>query len=262
VRDLVLHYHEYGDKSAPLMLFIHGGGVAGWMWDAQIQFFTHYHCIVPDLQEHGLSKQQKEFTIQGSAEELIRLIEEKANEKKVVLIGFSLGSQVIIQILSMRPDLIDFAIINSALTRPILHARKLIRPAIRLSFPLINKRWFLKLQAKPLYINENYFENFYEESCQMKPETLIRVFEENLQFQIPKGFGKSKAKILVTVGEKEKAIMKKSAKDIVDANANCKGVIIPGIGHGLPLALPGFFNLMAENWLCEDSLPKDCHLMG
>lgn len=27
--NLVIHYLEYGDKNAPLMVFLHGGGVSG-----------------------------------------------------------------------------------------------------------------------------------------------------------------------------------------------------------------------------------------
>ena len=56
-----MHYKEYGDKNASLMLFLHGGGVSGWMWDKQIQYFTHYHCIVPDLPEQGLSNDEQIF---------------------------------------------------------------------------------------------------------------------------------------------------------------------------------------------------------
>ncbi|MGG4266242.1 alpha/beta fold hydrolase [Peribacillus simplex] len=254
---MVLHYQEYGDKSASLMLFLHGGGVSSWMWDNQIEYFTHYHCIVPDLPEHGLSNYEINFSIKGSAEELIKLIEEKASGKKVILIGFSLGSQVLIQMLSMKPDLIDFAIINSALVRPITYVKKLIQPSIRLSFPLIKNRWFSKLQAKTLNVSEDCFEKYYEESCQMKPDTLVRVLEENMSFEIPKDFRKVTGKILVTVGEREKAVMKKSAKDIVETNSNCIGVIIPEIGHGASLAMPEVFNHMVEIWIHEGNLPKE-----
>ncbi len=259
---MVLHYKEYGDKSAPLMLFLHGGGVSSWMWDKQIQYFTHYHCVAPDLPEHGLNNHEVNFSIEGSAEELIKLIEEIANGKKVILIGFSLGAQVIIQMLSMKPDLIDFAIINSALVRPILYAKKLIQPSIRLSFPLIKNSWFSKLQAKTLYVSEDYFEKYYEESCQMKSDTLVRVLEENMSFEIPKNFRKANGKILVTVGEREKSVMKKSAKDIVETNSNCIGVIIPKIGHGVPLAMPDFFNHMVETWIHEGNLPKECEVIS
>ena len=37
VNELDLHYKEYGDKNASLMVFLHGGGVSSWMWDEQIQ---------------------------------------------------------------------------------------------------------------------------------------------------------------------------------------------------------------------------------
>ncbi|MGY3312417.1 pimeloyl-ACP methyl ester carboxylesterase [Peribacillus simplex] len=64
------------------MLFLHGGGVSSWMWDNQIEYFTHYHCIVPDLPEHGLSNYEINFSIKGSAEEGIKLIEEKSKREE------------------------------------------------------------------------------------------------------------------------------------------------------------------------------------
>ena len=259
---MALRYQEYGDHSAPLMIFLHGGGVSDWMWNQQIQYFTNYHCIVPILPEHGLNHDGIPFSIKGSAEELIPLIEEKAGGKEVILIGFSLGSQVIIQLLNMKPDLIDFAIINSASVRPISFAKNFIKPTIRLTFPLIKKRWFSKLQAKTLYVGEDYFEKYYEESCQMKPETLVRVLEENMSFNIPENFSKANGRILVTVGEKEKAMMQQSAKDLVEANWNCTGVMIPKIGHGVSLAMPDFFNRMVEAWIQEDQLPKECQVFS
>ena len=254
---MAIQYQEYGDQSAPLIMFLHGGGVSDWMWDQQIHYFTHYHCIVPILPEHGLNHDGTPFSIKGSAEELISLIEEKAGGKEVILIGFSLGSQVIVQLLSLKPDLIDFAIINSASVRPIPFAQNMIKPMIQLTFPLIKKRWFSKLQAKTLYVSEDYFEKYYEESCQMNPDTLVRVLEENMSFKIPKDFSKAKGKILVTVGEKEKAMMKNSAKDLVEANSNCIGVTIPKIGHGVPLAMPNYFNQMVEAWIQKGKLPKE-----
>lgn len=262
VKELTLRYKEYGDKSASLMVFLHGGGVSDWMWDQQVQYFKHYHCIVPILPEHGLNNVDIPFSIKGSAEALIQLIEEKARGKKVILIGFSLGSQVIIQLLSMKSDLIDFAIINSASVRPMPYMKKFIKPAIKLSFPLIKNRYFSKLQAKQLYIGEVYFERYYEESCELKPDTLIRVLEENMSFEIPIDFRKAKGKILVTVGEKEKGVMKKSAKDIVNANPNCTGIILPKVGHGVSLAMPDFFNHLVEGWIQEGRLPKECSMIG
>ena len=259
---MFLLYKEYGDKTAPLMIFLHGGGISDWMWDNQIQYFTHYHCIVPILPEHGMDGSDTRFSIKGSAVELIKLIEEKAGDREVILIGFSLGAQVIIQLLSMKPEIIHYSMINSASVRPIPYARHFLKPAIKLTYPLIRKRWFSKLQAKTLYINnEDDFEKYYAESRHIKLDTLVRVLEENMAFGIPAAFSKAAGSILVTVGEKEKSIMKESAKDIIKANSNCTGVIIPGIGHGAPLGMPDFFNRMIEGWIQYRELPDECKVI-
>lgn len=252
-----MHYEEYGDKNGPLLLFVHGGGVSGWMWDKQIQYFTQYHCIVPDLPEQGRSTIGTNFSIQTSAEQLIDLIHEKAKGKKVSVIGFSLGAQITIQLLSLEPDLVDHAIINSALVRLVPLAKQLISPSIRLTFPLIKNKSFSKIQSKTLYLNEDYFDKYYKESSQMKVETLIRILEENMSFKLPENFQKARGKILVTVGDKEKAVMKKSAMDIVKSNPNCTGIILSNIGHGVPLANPTFFNRMIDAWIDEGNVPNE-----
>lgn len=251
---MTLYYQEHGDIDGDVMLFLHGGGVSGWMWDKQIQYFTNFHCIVPDLPQQGLSKQEIGFTIKSSAEQLIELILAKANGKKVIVIGFSLGAQITIQLLSMNPNLIDIAIINSALVRPMPSMKKWIRPSVKLAFPFIQNRFFSKLQAKTLYIDDEYFERYYDESRQMKLDTLVRILEENMTFSIPEAFGEASGKILVTVGEREKSIMKKSAKDIVKSNANCTELVIPAIGHGIPLAKPDMFNGLVEDWVNKGRL--------
>ena len=257
MNELELYYQEYGDKSAPLLVFLHGGGVSSWMWDKQIQYFTSYHCLTIDLPEQGKSTQSGYFSIRYSAEKVIELLERLADGKEITVVGFSLGAQVAIQMLSMKPNLIEHAVINSALVRPNALVRKMIPPMIKITFPLLRNRYFSKLQSKVLYVDEDYFETYYKESSQMKSDTLVRILKENMSFKVPSDFTKASTKILVTVGEKEKAIMKKSAKDIVSSNSNCTGVIIPNVGHGISLMDPIYFNELIEKWLDEEVLPKD-----
>lgn len=252
---LRLFYKESGDLENPLIVFLHGGGVSGWMWEKQLEYFHDYHCLVPDLPGHGLSSRM-DFSIHSSAEEIGSLIQAKAQGKQVILVGFSLGAQIAIKILSLYPDLVDYAVINSALVRPIPLATKVINPTVRLTYRLTKNRAFSKIQAKQLYIGDQMFEKYYKETTDMERNTLIKILEENMSFRIPKDFSRSKAKILITVGNHEKQIMKKSVSDLVDKNMNCKGVIIPSVGHGVSLALPDLFNKMIEAWIHDRELPS------
>lgn len=253
---MVLHYREFGDTSSPLMVFIHGGGVSGWMWDKQIKHFTNFHCLVPDLPEQGKNRNKDHFSINFSAKKIIELIEEKGKGKTVIVIGFSLGAQVLIAMLSIKPDLIQYAMINSALVQPIPFAKALIN-SLGLTYSLIKSKTFSKIQAKSMYIDETNFENYYHDSFQISKNTFMRILEENMSFTIPKGFENASSNILVTVGEKEKNIMKKSVTEIIQSNPNCTGIIISNIGHGIPLANPNLFNTLIENWLEHDFLPED-----
>ncbi|WP_042166487.1 alpha/beta fold hydrolase [Paenibacillus gorillae] len=257
-----MHEQHYGKLDGPLMLFLHGGGVSGWMWDEQIRHFSpHYHCVVPDLPEHGKSREDSPFSIKASAEHLLRRIEVIEAGKPVIIIGFSLGAQIAVQMVSLRPDLINSAIINSALVIPMPSMKQWIPLSVRLTFPLIRSRTFSKLQAKSLYLNSKHFDQYYEESCQMQPESLVRVLEENMSFDMPAGFHHAQTKLLITVGEKEKAVMQQSAAVLAKGNPHSTGVIIPDIGHGLSLAKPDYFNLMIEQWLQTGQTPHNSQLI-
>ncbi|MNH91174.1 2-succinyl-6-hydroxy-2,4-cyclohexadiene-1-carboxylate synthase [compost metagenome] len=253
---MLLYYKEYGDSNLPLIVFIHGGGVSGWMWDQQVAYFSSYHCLVPDLPEQGKSGNEPLFTIDLSAEQIIELIEQKRKGQPVIAVGFSLGAQVLISIISMRPHLINYAMINSALVRP-LPFSKLLTQSLAFTYPLVKNKTFSKIQAKSMYIDESYFETYYQESCQLTKDTFVRISTENMSFRIPNNFKNSNCKILVTVGEKEKSIMKKSVVDIVKSNSNCQGIVLPNIGHGISFAKPDFFNKLLEDWVQNDILPDD-----
>jgi len=134
--------------SAHRLFFLHGGGVSGWMWEKQVQHFApNYHCLVPDLPEQGQSSRDTLFSIAKSAEQVSELIDEKACGKQVIVVGFSLGAQVAVQLLSIK--LVDYSIINSALVRPVPLAGKLIKPVLRLSFPLTRNRLFSNCKQRP-----------------------------------------------------------------------------------------------------------------
>ncbi|TWI59720.1 pimeloyl-ACP methyl ester carboxylesterase [Halalkalibacter nanhaiisediminis] len=253
----MMHYKEFGDGNPALMVFIHGGGVSSWMWNKQVEYFSSkFHCLVPDMPEHGRSKNGVQFTINDAADKINELIEEKGKGKRVIAIGFSLGAQVLIAMLSKKPNLIDFAMINSALVKPVPFANALIK-SMMFTFPLVRYKAFSKIQAKSMYINRDYQDTYFEESYQINKDAFVRIMNENMSFKIPHSFENSSSKILVTVGEKERKIMKNSMKEIIESNPNCKGLIIPRIGHGFSLANPKLFNTTLEEWIEHDVITSE-----
>lgn len=247
---------EYGNKKGPLLVFIHGGGVGGWMWDKQIEYFNEYHCLVPTLQGHGSRSKEIAFSIHENALEIIQLIEQKKGEKDVHIIGFSIGAQICLEIVSLAPNLIKTAVINSAVVIPMKYMIPFISPTIKMTFPLVKNKSFAKAQAKQLYMDGEHFKIYYEESLKMNAEALINVLKENMAYSLPDNFSKSTARVLVTAGEKELGLVKKSVRKIAEGNEHFESFFVPDIGHGFPVAKPDLFNQVLEEWIMHQQVHK------
>ena len=75
-----LYFKETGSKDAETIIFLHARTMAGWMWDGQLKEFQDYHCIIPDLPEHGKSIDVKPFTIDKSAEIIAEMIRDHTGQ--------------------------------------------------------------------------------------------------------------------------------------------------------------------------------------
>lgn len=243
-----LFYTTSGNKQGPLFVFLHGGGVASWMWDEQISYFKDYHCVTIDLPGHGRSVLQQSFVIKHIATDVLTIIESLRGDKEVILCGFSIGAQIALQILG-QTNTIDYAIINSALVRPQKLLNVMMKPLLPLSLPLAKTKRFSKAQSKALLIPAENFELYFRDTVSMTYAILRDTMRENMLFTLPETLANCPTKTLVTVGAKERQMMKRSASDIVYMMLNATGVMIPKLGHGLPYARPDLFNHLVDTWL-------------
>ncbi len=160
-----LYIKETGKKNDETIVLLHGGGIAGWMWDKQLEVFNDYHCIVPDLPEHGKSAEVKPFTIKDSADMIIDIIKNQAHNGKAHLVGISLGAQIIVQILSKAPEVVDHALISGTLVHSIPHTEtflKLLNYLIKVYEPVKDTDFFIKANMRTYNMPKSLFNEFKE----------------------------------------------------------------------------------------------------
>ena len=255
-----LHIRESGETNAPALVFLHGGGVAGWMWDKQAEYFKDYHVIIPDLPGHGESAEIPFISINDAASKVLTCIREIIGNERIILIGFSLGAQLALEIMSKWPEKVDSAVILSGLVRPYVNGKYFLLGTLKMSFGLLKLKSFSKLQAKELYISEEIWQQYYQDSLRLSKDNFMRLMEANLSYGMPESFAQSDVRALVLVGEKEKGRMKESADDLVRANRNCTGYLVSNVGHGLSLAEPDLFNEIVHNFINNIQLNKNSRL--
>ena len=167
-----------------------------------------------------------------NAQEIIDYINDNYNGHISLLGGLSLGGQVLLEILSKKSDICDYAIIESALAVPMETTYKMIRPAFSMSYGLISKKWFSQMQFNSLKIKKSLFEDYYRDTCKIEKEDMISFMEANSKYEIKSALEDTKAKVLIVVGDKERPIMKKSANIIHQKIKESRIQIIPNYSHG------------------------------
>ncbi|MFT8314977.1 MAG: alpha/beta hydrolase [Clostridium sp.] len=257
---MALFCSETGNKSGKTIVFIHGGGIGSWMWDNQVEFFKNqYYCLTPDLPGHGNSRDEEYISTRDCTEKIIEIIETKAKWKKVILVGLSLGAQIVVDILSVRPDLVECTLINSGIVRPFKLVNSIIPLMLKWSMPLARNRKFARFQSKDMYISDSYFEKYYQDSKCITAKTLSTLMIGYFNYKLLDTFKEMTVPSLVLIGSKEPSIMKKSLITLVKLNPNCKGYIIPDVKHGASLANPKLFNEVLDAWINKQPLPLEIH---
>ena len=227
-----MNFKEYGDKSKNTIILLHGGGLSWWNYDKEVEELQNdYHIILPILDGH--SESDKSFTsIEDNAQEIIDYINENLGGHVLLIGGLSLGGQVLLEILSKKDDICDYAIIESTLATPMKTTYKMLRPAISMSYGLISKKWFSKMQFNSLKIRKDLFDNYYKDTCKIAKEDMISFMQANANYEIKNSLSNTKTKALIVVGDKERKIMKKSAELINQKIKNSKTIILSNYYHG------------------------------
>ena len=146
--------------------------------------------------------------------------------------GLSLGGQILLEILSQRGNICEYAIVESTLVIPSKLTYAMIKPVFGSCYGLIRHKWFSKLQFKSLKIKQELFDDYYKETCGIAKQNMIAFLQANSLYSIKESIETCTAKVKVFVGERENAAMKKSAQIINEKLKNSSLRVMRKMYHG------------------------------
>ena len=225
-------YKEFGDKNAPTVMLLHGGGLSWWSCrDAAELLKEQFHVVIPILDGHAGS--DRHFTsIEDNAAELISAIDEKFGGKVKAIGGLSLGGQILLEMLSQRKDICETAFVESAAVIPSKMMAAMLKPSVQASYGLIKMPWFSRAQFKSLKIKDELYEDYYRDTCKISKEDMAAFLTANQSYALKDDVKHTSAKVYVFAGTKEIGQIKRSAELIHKRIPNSVLEMSDGLYHG------------------------------
>ena len=227
-----MRYVEYGNQNPETVILLHGGGLSWWNYrDAAHLLSDSLHVVLPILDGHTDS--DAPFTsIEDNAARIIAHIDEHFGGKVLALGGLSLGGQIAVEMLTQRPDICRFALLESTLVKPSKLTHALIKPTFGMSYSLIKQKWFAKLQAAYLGIPKKLFNDYFRDTCKISKEDMIAFLQSNSAYSIKPALRDTQAKVHIVFGSKEQSSIRTSGKLLNRMIPDSTLEVLPGYHHG------------------------------
>jgi pimeloyl-ACP methyl ester carboxylesterase len=222
----------FGQEGRPAVVLIHGGGLSWWNYRAAASLLEEdFRVVLPLLDGHAGS--DRGFTsIEECADGIVAYIDEHLGGTAEAVCGLSLGGQTALEILSRRPDICRCAVIESASALPSGMTAALVGPSARMSYPLVRKKWFSRLQFRYLRMDGELFDDYYRDTCAVTRDDMAAFLTASVLYAPPASLSGTRAKVRVVCGQKETAVIRRSAGLIHGLIPGSTLEILPGLYHG------------------------------
>ena len=243
---------EFGQENPDVIMLLHGGGLSWWNYREVAQKLAEqYHVVLPVLDGHADSDAPFR-TMEENASRLISYIDAHFGGRVLAIGGLSLGGQVAVEMLSQRKDICRYALIESALVKPMTLTAALIGPTFGMSYGLIKQHWFAKLQADYLGIPRALFDEYFRDTCKIRKGDMIAFLKANSLYTIKPSLSETTAKVKIVAGSREQKSIRDSAKMLYEAIPGSSVEILPGLRHGdLSLNKPEQYVKILTDWIRE-----------
>ena len=241
---------EYGKQNQDTILLLHGGGLSWWNYREAAELLAEqYHVVLPVMDGHGGSDAPF-TTIEDNAARLISYIDDHFDGRVLAIGGLSLGGQVAVEMLSQRKDICQYALIESALVKPMKLTAALIGPTFGMSYGLIKQKWFAKLQAAYLGIPKELFDDYYRDTCKISKADMVAFLKANSMYTIKPSLSEATAKVKIVAGSREQKSIRNSAELLHQVILGSSIEILPGLRHGdLSINKPETYVEVLTDWI-------------
>lgn len=249
-----LYVDERGTQNASTVVFLHGMGVAGWMWGYQVDAMQDYHTLNIDLPGNGQSNQHEWASLADTADQIAAIIRQKGKNQRAHVVGLSLGAYVTLTLMERHPQVVESAFVSGATAFPIPSAW-LFMLQMRVMALFLKSPLMLRLQIKMLNLPADVIPAYSESFYALSRESFLRFAVEVVRFRLPAALRTTTIPTLVVAGSLELSLIKDSVAEIAREVPLAQGYLVPDVHHAWPGEAPELCTHVVRSWITGAPLP-------
>lgn len=251
----ILEAERIGPKDAPIVVFLHGGGMNGRSLRPIAARLTEYRCILPDLPGHGANHNVSFESFAASANTVANALRTR-NVGAVHLFGLSMGGFIALHLMAAHPDLVTSATI-SGVHPGTMRARPLLRLAIWATYPLMRSEAVRTLSARAIGITDTTLMSDTAGQPLAAPHTIRDIGLAAVDFATSELPARITTRTLLLAGSREIAAVVGGLNGFEDIFDNHRAARVPGGDHGWCLDRPGLAAATIDAWVKRERLPGE-----
>jgi len=254
---VTLAFEEFGDPSAPAVVFIRGTGAAGNRWMPQVEAYKdRYRCVILDNRgAGGSSAPPPPYNVQQMADDTVDLMDHLGIDS-AHLSGSSLGGAIALRIAAQQPlrarsiQLHSSWLVTDGYAKYSLNLLK--------SFLLTGGVDFYYEATIPLLFSPRFLGSSFEQipgildgmkRSAATRDGLLGQIEANLTHDGRPDAATLQAPALVTVGELDLLLPVSESRRLHESIAESDFHVFPGGGHLVTMESAAEFNEFTLDWL-------------
>jgi pimeloyl-ACP methyl ester carboxylesterase len=263
---------ESGNSQGIPFVLVHGGAGGVWTWDETVKFLSDFHCLLPELPEHGSSQSNGPFTIASTAQSILHLIREHVPGGKAHIFGLSVGGQIVVEMLARSPETLLSAVISGAQLLPLpgyrlgIYSEHMMALIYWLGIHLWkhNDAWIHWNMRTSAGIPDTFFERFKRNFQNLTRDSWAHVMSENYRYRVPQGLEKANLPVLLIAGAHETSDIQPTNRLLRSLLPHSRSVLLDrnhawsaAQEHNWPFNAPELCAQVIRNWVSGQPLQAE-----
>ncbi|MEM7734136.1 MAG: alpha/beta fold hydrolase [Pseudomonadota bacterium] len=229
---------DCSDSDRPLVIYLHGLGMAGWCWQPVADQLNGYGALIPDMPGHGGSAGIEWRSLTDSAQQVARVVDSMAPDRKIFLTGHSLGAYVGFILLSLRPNRFEGAMLSGFhvghLKAPLLWKTAYMVNSVLMRMPLMTRL------MKGRFATPDMALKFQTGIAQIRARTIRQGGFDVIAFRPPE-IDQVSCPILAVAADREPKAIRRMPETLAARYPVVRGLVLKGRDHLWPLEDPDHY---------------------